>query len=108
MAFHAENNWFRSAENLISTDFWPANASDGDAPLDTSAGGVRINVGSVPDAPGSPVGTAPAVAGGCAGEGTFTSSFSCDADLARRTEVLLHPLPFVRIHSTVNLTGRVS
>ena len=22
MAFHAENNWFRSAEKLISTDFW--------------------------------------------------------------------------------------
>src|SRR5437016_1592625 len=32
MAFHAENNWFRSAEKLISTDFWAANASEGDAP----------------------------------------------------------------------------
>ena len=70
MAFHAENNWFRSAEKLISTEFWAADASEGDAPLDTSAGGVRINVGSVPDAPDSLVGTAPAVAGGCAGEGT--------------------------------------
>ena len=39
---------------------------------------------------------------------TFTCSFGRDADLARRTEVLLHSLPFVRIHSTVNLAGRVS
>ena len=33
MAFHAENNWFRSAEKLISTDFWLADGSEGDAPL---------------------------------------------------------------------------
>ena len=50
MAFHAENNWFRSAEKLISTDFWVADGSEDDAPLGTSAGGVRIKLGSIPGA----------------------------------------------------------
>src|SRR3989442_106680 len=71
MAFHAENNWFRSAEKLISTDFCAADASEGDAPLGTPGGGVRISVGPVADAPGgAAVGPVAGVAGDVAATGT--------------------------------------
>ena len=63
MAFHAENNWFRSAEKLISTDLCAPDTSEGDAPPNVPGAGVETGVESVSDAPVSLVGPTPAVAG---------------------------------------------